>query len=360
MLFPVSLVVALVAALLVHRQKSHSPRTDDVTTTAPAQTKDDNNRKALSALQQARKIVPPVVALQKGGEFEHGEWWGDRDATLKKAWDEWWDQSRGSLPALTHETTMDPELREAVEAVRRDPNKETESKVRDRFETVFPKQVYKTPFFTPKGVQQIRQHLDAASYYYNNDDNKNSSLSAGIPTRRPNGMNRYGIILDPSIEGAVSYEGINAYITDLVAGYVRPLARMLFPEMASRNNPEDDEESYAFTVRYRSDLDTQLAEHSDASVYTININLNLPSSTDDDAYSGSSLYFVDPLTDTEHHVSFAPGMAVVHRGQTRHAALPITKGERHNLVVWLFGRHAYVRIAEYNKMERLTPKERWL
>lgn len=35
-------------------------------------------------------------------------------------------------------------------------------------------------------------------------------------------------------------------------------------------------------------------------------------------------------------ISFEPGMVIMHRGQHKHEALPLTSGERVNLVVWLF------------------------
>ena len=36
---------------------------------------------------------------------------------------------------------------------------------------------------------------------------------------------------------------------------------------------------------------------------------------------------------------FRPGDAVLHLGGQYHAALPITEGERINMVVWLHGKH---------------------
>lgn len=104
-----------------------------------------------------------------------------------------------------------------------------------------------------------------------------------------------------------------------------------------------------------------LAEHSDQSTYTININLNTEEEHD---YEGSSLYFVGDGSGngdrSEHYpVQQQPGTAVIHRGITRHAALPIERGTRTNLVIWLFGKDGYVRVAPYAKEEQLTPAERW-
>jgi len=46
-----------------------------------------------------------------------------------------------------------------------------------------------------------------------------------------------------------------------------------------------------------------------------------------------------------YNVTFTPGMAVLHRGMLRHAAYPIRKGERIQLIIWVFGPGGYVRVA---------------
>ena len=40
----------------------------------------------------------------------------------------------------------------------------------------------------------------------------------------------------------------------------------------------------------------------------------------------------------------APGVALLHLGGHKHAALPLTAGERTNLIIWCTGRHGVVRI----------------
>ena len=340
-----------------------------------------NSAAITNALEQARQLEPPAASLMKGGEYEHGEFWGDNDRLLKSAWKEWWHQQSSQLPDLMAAVTkknenllLNPALSAAIQKVRQHPTEKNEQDLHKLFQPIQPG-VHQIPWFTPQGVRLFRQHLNAASYYYTmnttsyNDTRRNNDGAARIPTRRPNGMNRYGIIIDPNIEGAVSYEGLNRYMAHLVDDLVRPLGRMLFPEVTCRNHPEDDCESYAFTIRYHPEEDMELNEHSDASIYTININLNLPAEDDEneehaEGYEGSSLYFVqdeglegrEPRTN---NVTFTPGMAVLHRGIVRHGSYPITTGERHNLVIWLFGQHGYVRVGDYPKPERLTVQERW-
>ena len=170
-------------------------------------------------------------------------------------------------------------------------------------------------------------------------------------------MNRHGVILDAGVDGAVP--GAPArFVEALVARYVRPLARALFPAAVG---PGDDAEHFAFTIQYTAGGDTELREHRDASVATLNINLNAPG----EGYGGSTLYFVDrddpgnPAA--RHNVSFAPGEAIVHLGSLRHGAAPIAGDgrARHNLVVWLFGAGGDVRVAPYAADAQLTPAARW-
>lgn len=298
-----------------------------------------NSTKA-SFLKRARELEAPAALTESGGETEGVEFWNEHANLLRKAWLEWEREQEGSLPNLNDDTIYEPELRSAVKAAWKDPSKEGE--VRSLWEEIVPN-VYTCQLLQPDRIADIRAYIDAAS-------------NAGIPTRRPNGMNRYGLILDPSTEGAVMIEGLDKFYQNLVNEYIRPLGRLFFPEYMQ---PADDAESYAFTIRYKEGEDVQLREHSDASLITMNINLNIPSRQNETNYEGSILYFVDEETGEHHEVKFQAGMAVLHRGMIRHAAQPIVQGERTNLVVWLFGQHGYVRFVPYEEHERMTPRQRW-
>jgi len=192
-------------------------------------------------------------------------------------------------------------------------------------------------------------------------------------------MNRNGLLLDPNVAGAVSGDAeLHRFIALVAQHYLRPLGRSLFPEFAG--DSRDDAAHYAFTIQYgaeeegdnaeskngkagKSTTDRDLKEHSDASLYTLNINLNLP----DEDYSGSSIYFVAPPNDESHNatdstrceLSFKSGTALLHRGMTRHGAKALEGGRRSNLVIWLHGTDGYVRIAPYPKTERMSLEERW-
>ena len=117
----------------------------------------------------------------------------------------------------------------------------------------------------------------------------------------------------------------------------------LFPDRIGCN---DDVEYFAFTIRFDDDgnssessdersapilRDTELKEHRDASIFTLNVNLNLP---EEEEYSGSEVFFRefpsvgdDAFTEDDDNVGilrFTPGMAIVHLGAHRHGSLPIT------------------------------------
>lgn len=321
--------------------------------------------KSLSSLARARALQAPEVTSTRGGELEHLEFWNANDGLIKEAWREWEremihrESMDDRLPLLTEEIMMEPTLQESIQHLWNKPSVQAELNLKDKFwnEPIRNVHICKS-FLTPQGIRNLRQHLSLMG-------------QCGIPTRRPNGMNRNGFVLDEETEGGVSYETVDHFRSWLVDDYLRPLGRMFFPEYIGSET--DDESSYAFTVHYqykddsdelseaknmtnaRKKRDVQLKEHSDASVVTININLNLPEEEDD--YDGSQLLFMDD--GERHNLEFQPGMAVIHRGLHRHQALPIQKGERHQLIIWLFGTDGYVRVVPYEPNEQMAVTKRW-
>ena len=106
-----------------------------------------------------------------------------------------------------------------------------------------------------------------------------------------------------------------------------------------------------------------LAQHADASVATLNVNLG------ERGFQGGALTFrgvrfvdAQPQAQPASRVDFAqfaPGEAVLHLGGQYHAAEPTTEGCRVNLIVWLFGAHGVVRVAPYDEPAQLQPQQRW-
>jgi len=265
-------------------------------------------------------------------------------------------------------------LSKVIDEAFANPSSENESTVRSLWSSPFkhadntiqhlPDGVYATQLLTQSGIAFVRSLLDKA-------------VASGIPTRRPNGMNRNGIILDRKVNGAVPYSVLIDLIErQIINRVLRPVGRLLFKEYVGCS---DDIEYFAFTIRYDGDIadddtprDIKLNEHRDASVITLNVNLNLP----DERYSGSDVYFREfPHTDSKEKtlnnnktlIGFYPGVAIIHLGAHRHGSIPIlqpneTKDDsvmRYNLVIWLFGEHGDVRIAPYAPEEQMNAVERW-
>lgn len=326
---------------------------------------------ASPVLLRARGLKAPVAADTQGAEFEHASFWDDNGPLLRAAWQEWDEHIRnGDLLSNENNAFIEPRLSSALDDAFDNPAAATEDVVKSFWTDTsskepLPRGVYAAQILTPSGILALRKLLDSAS-------------SSGIPTRRPNGMNRRGVIVDPEVYGAVNMKSLSELVEgELIDRVVRPVGRMLFSD---RVGCIDDVEYFAFTIRYdggdngdkdaeggpngaaEMKRDFELKEHRDASVITLNINLNLP----EEDYSGSQVYFRSSAVPDvgEGTVRFTPGMAVVHLGAHRHGALPISAsggggGKRYNLVIWLFGKDGNVRIAPYEKGEQMSAEERW-
>jgi hypothetical protein len=307
-----------------------------------------------SALFRARQLVVPDVVDTTDGESENHDFWSTNAALLRAAWQEWEESNTTILPSLT-----------VRDIIRVPPEAESSC-----WQRIAP-DVYRCDrFLTPMGTVALKTFIDMALQ------------ESGVPRRRPNGMNRFGGVfypgLDGSVDGAIALSAFEEFYTELLDDYIRPLGRHFYPsyihhpDISSNNNNVDDGESYAFTIRYKAGEDVQLQEHTDASLYTININLNTDDNeTNDDGastYDGSRVYFVTEEDEEENDdkeykdartrkqrnttttttMAFAPGSAVLHLGQIRHGTMPLTKGERTNLVIWVYGPHGFVRIRPYD------------
>lgn len=143
-----------------------------------------------------------------------------------------------------------------------------------------------------------------------------------LPKGRPNSMNKYGVLLDEL--------GFRDNFSQILrTKYLDPLAKVLFPEW--RGNELDSHK--IFTVSYKINEDLELGYHYDNSEVTLNVCLGK-------SFEGGDLYFGDmrtiPVGESNcilvHH---KVGYGIFHRGQQLHGALPIMKGERQNLIIWL-------------------------
>mmetsp|Transcript_8199 Transcript_8199/g.18962 ORF Transcript_8199/g.18962 Transcript_8199/m.18962 type:complete len:460 (-) Transcript_8199:11-1390(-) len=142
--------------------------------------------------------------------------------------------------------------------------------------------------------------------------------STGLPAKRPNSMNNYGIILNEI--------GLEPMI-DALQELFQPLGELLFPGPGSVWDGH-----HCFIVRYRAGEDLGLDMHTDDSDVTFNVCLGLD-------FTGAGLQFCGLMGSGNHrrHTStymHEKGTVVVHLGRKRHGADDISSGERLNLILW--------------------------
>lgn len=286
-----------------------------------------------SSLERARATERPSrdAQLMRAPSVQH--FWVQNRDLFKEAWKEWEEteaQFQGPDDAL-----YDPRLRAAVEDAWKAPT--SENAVKDLWEEVFPG-VYKTQFFDPERLAGLRDYLESVA-------------DAGIPLRPPYGisLNRGGAMLDNRSEGYLAAPKFQAFYQGLMDLYMRPISRLLFPDVVGY-----DSQTFGFSIQWQADKDTSLRAHTDASAVTLNINLNLPG----EDFSGSGVRFFDRETRRVEELTFEPGTALIHHGSVPHESMPITEGERSNIVLWLYGESGQVPSLDEQK-KQIEARERW-
>lgn len=144
-------------------------------------------------------------------------------------------------------------------------------------------------------------------------------LDSGLPVRRPNSMNNYGLI--------VNEIGMRPALTRFQQEILQPVAQVLFPEIGYAFGSH-----HSFMVQYRPSEDLGLDMHTDDSDVTFNVCLG-------EEFQGAGLTFCGGVGTADHRqFSFqykhVVGRAVVHLGTKRHGADDISQGTRRNLIVW--------------------------
>lgn len=178
---------------------------------------------------------------------------------------------------------------------------------RESAESVFSFEVF-TPEFCALLVEEI-SHFE----------------SSPLPKGRPNTMNHHGILLDELLD----FEKI---IDVLRTDFLQPIASALIPgfEEAVLDSQK------VFIVKYKVGEDIDLAYHYDNAEVTLNVCLG-SDFEDGQLYFGDVKQFVEEenvkvtYTEAEHVV----GRGILHRGLHRHGAMPISFGERYNLIIWM-------------------------
>lgn len=287
-----------------------------------------------NALSTARSIERPTREAMLQRTPTVNQFWSQNRDLFESAWKEW-ETSEGNLTGQLDSSLYDTNLRNAVELAWKDPSKE--SAVRALWKEVFPG-VYEAQFFNPERLATLRDYLNRVS-------------DADIPIRPPYGisLNRGGAMLDKRSQGYLAAPGFQAFYQALMDSYMRPIARMLFPDITGY-----DTQTFGFSIQWQPDTDTSLRAHTDASSVTLNVNLNLPG----EDFSGSGVRFFDQKTQQVSELTFAPGTALMHHGSVPHESMPITEGERSNLVLWLYGESGQVARPGLDH-ESIDAKQRW-
>eukprot|EP00754_Rhynchopus_humris_P035488 Rhum_TRINITY_DN17011_c0_g1::Rhum_TRINITY_DN17011_c0_g1_i1::g.165046::m.165046 len=282
-----------------------------------------------SHLRKARELRAPAAVATKGGENEDAAFWDKHKALLSAAWAEYGKRHPDLYTKNGIEGYIHPRVKEAWAAARAaEGGKGHEELVilRNVVSETPADDVYAVELFTDAFHRDLQEELGHLA-------------QAGIPIRRPNGMNRHGVILEDV--------GMADSISSVVGRYLAPLAQLLYPEHITAADVTDH---HAFSIRYKIGDDVSLAEHSDASAFTFNLCLG-------GDFTGSEVAF--PQAAAPAVLTQKPGVALLHRGMKRHYATKLESGQRTNLVVWMFGDGGYVRVAPYPAGQRSTPKSRW-
>lgn len=271
-----------------------------------------------NSLTAARTIERPTREAMLERAPSVNQFWVQNRQLFEDAWKQW-EAGENEAHNDLDSTLYDPQLRAAVDLAWKDPSKESD--VKALWTEVFPG-VYEAQFFNPEHLSTLRNYMDKVA-------------DANIPLRPPYGisLNRGGAMLDSRSEGYLAAPGFQAFYQSLMDHYMRPISRLLFPDVMGY-----DSQSFGFSIQWQPDTDTSLRAHTDASSVTLNINLNLPG----EEYSGSGVRFFDRETQQISELTFAPGVALIHHGSVPHESMPITQGERSNIILWLYGQSGQV------------------
>ena len=189
--------------------------------------------------------------------------------------------------------------------------------------------VYSFPMLTEAACQMLVDEVDAYA-------------ASGLPSARPNSMNKYGLVLNEI--------GLEPTFDALQRGVLQPVAAALFPEEGCSLDRH-----HTFIVQYEEGKDLGLDMHTDNSDVTFNVCLGRE-------FEGAGLTFCGYMGAAGHrnftyrHAQVT-GLCLVHLGRRRHGADDLTSGERLNLIIWntnLAHRssNAYLELQRQHRYER--------
>ncbi|XP_041038470.1 2-oxoglutarate and iron-dependent oxygenase domain-containing protein 2 isoform X2 [Carcharodon carcharias] len=179
----------------------------------------------------------------------------------------------------------------------------------DRVHSLPAERVYSIPVFTEEFCSQLIGELE-------------NFEQSNMPKGRPNTMNNYGVLLNE-----LGFDG--TFITSLREDYLQPITSLLYPDCGGWKMDSHK----AFIVKYAVNQDRELSFHYDNAEVTLNVSLGKD-------FSEGNLYFGDmrqvPISESECvEIEHRMSHGLLHRGQHCHGALPISSGERWNLIIWM-------------------------
>lgn len=145
--------------------------------------------------------------------------------------------------------------------------------------------------------------------------------ATSLPCRRPNTMNRLGLVVNDI--------GLEPLMTQLLNCLLSPMCAALYPNEMVVSALDFH---HSFCVQYNTKSDAGLDMHHDASEATLNVCLGRE-------FTGAGLRFCGNFGSGDHRVQqhvheHVKGRAILHLGRQRHGADDIATGERINLIVW--------------------------
>ncbi|CAE7311769.1 ogfod2 [Symbiodinium natans] len=180
--------------------------------------------------------------------------------------------------------------------------------------------------------------------------------ASGLPSRAPNSMNNYGLVLNEI--------GLRASFTSVLKEVLLPIGARLFgsdedrvESVAGINVETEDwggstlDDHHSFIVQYRPTDDKHLDMHIDECDVTFNFGI-----TSHDNFEGNDLTFCGMFDSASHRklhhrYKHIRGRCVVHSGKRRHGAMDIEKGERASLIMWTKSR-SFRRTEAYRERNR--------
>lgn len=190
--------------------------------------------------------------------------------------------------------------------------------------------VYSMSVFTSEFCRMLMEEVAHANQQSNNYS-------------RPNTMNNYGVVLEEL--------GFRPWLEEFISRVLNPVSAVYFGDWGGGFL----DSHHAFTLRYQVGKDETLDRHMDLSEVTLNVCLG-------GHFEGADLYFHGRRAHVDEDqelglLTHSPGVAILHVGQQFHGVHRLTKGERHNMVIW--GRSSQFRSSAAETVMRECSPTSW-